>query len=191
MPLENTSKSLQDLVRPVVDEITIPTVRLGQRLHSLDDNQYASDSAMAKLYAKTKLGVVQILVGQDSQPHGSGFFVDKDGKILTAFHCVELYDSVQIKTADSKVYKARVVATEPNLDLAHLQVIGAKNADFKPLKLRDKTSDLQAGDELNALGHPLELEPVYISPGSIAALPLPESRPISPLTCRGAIIFCH
>ena len=53
---------------------------------------------------------------------GSGVLISADGKILTAAHVVDLADEVQIELASGQQLVARVVASEPDADVALLQV---------------------------------------------------------------------
>jgi len=152
------------------DSVTIPVARLGERIGIFSDTEIQSNSDLAKLYAKTKPAVVQLYT-KDHEPHGSGFFIEADGKISTAYHCVQFQDSMKVITADNKTYIAKVVSVKPSLDIAYLQVEApaGDKLNFPALKFREKTSDLREGDSLAAFGHPHESPQVYIAPGKFVS----------------------
>lgn len=54
---------------------------------------------------------------------GSGFFVDREGKIMTAYHVIDGADEIRVTMPDSAVYEARgVVAFDEGRDLAVIRV---------------------------------------------------------------------
>ena len=55
---------------------------------------------------------------------GSGIIVDKNGLILTCLHLIKDYPEVYVTifSADRKIYKADVAATDPECDLALLRI---------------------------------------------------------------------
>ena len=56
------------------------------------------------------------------QGQGSGFVIDAEGHILTNFHVVEGARQVEVTTSDKKKYKAAIVGTDPQHDLAVIQI---------------------------------------------------------------------
>jgi S1-C subfamily serine protease len=99
---------------------------------------------------------------------GSGFFVTKDGYFLTNFHVVREAGSIEIKYKNN-VYKARVIQTDTNNDLALLKVTGSS---FSALAIsRQDSADL--GDAVFTIGFPnidmQGIEPKYTD-GKISSL---------------------
>src|SRR5215218_6067864 len=82
---------------------------------------------------------------------GSGFIVSKDGYILTNNHVVEGSDQVTVRLLDRREFKAKIVGTDPNTDLAVLK-IDAKNLAAAPL---GKSSTSRVGEWVLAVGNPL------------------------------------
>jgi serine protease Do len=82
---------------------------------------------------------------------GSGFVVSKDGYILTNNHVVDGSDQVTVRLLDRREFKAKIVGTDPNTDLAVLK-IDAKNLVPAPL---GKSSATRVGEWVMAVGNPL------------------------------------
>jgi serine protease Do len=82
---------------------------------------------------------------------GSGFVVSADGYILTNNHVVDGSDQVTVRLLDRREFKAKIVGTDPNTDLAVLK-IDAKNLVPAPL---GKSSASRVGEWVLAVGNPL------------------------------------
>jgi serine protease Do len=82
---------------------------------------------------------------------GSGFVVSKDGYILTNNHVVDGSDQVTVRLLDRREFKAKIVGTDPNTDLAVLK-IDAKNLVPAPL---GNSSAARVGEWVLAVGNPL------------------------------------
>ncbi len=88
---------------------------------------------------------------QFQESSGSGFIVSKDGYILTNNHVVDGSDQVTVRLLDRREFKAKVVGTDPNTDLAVLK-IDAKNLVPAPL---GSSSTARVGEWVLAVGNPL------------------------------------
>jgi serine protease Do len=82
---------------------------------------------------------------------GSGFIVSKDGYILTNNHVVDGSDQVTVRLLDRREFKAKIIGTDPNTDLAVLK-IDAKNLVPAPL---GSSSAARVGEWVLAVGNPL------------------------------------
>ena len=87
---------------------------------------------------------------------GSGFIISEDGYLLTNNHVVEDADEIRIGTSNGRTFKAKVVGTDPSIDLALLK-IDTDGAELPTLPLGD-SSALRVGEWLIAIGNPLEFE---------------------------------
>jgi serine protease Do len=87
---------------------------------------------------------------------GSGFFVSAKGEVLTNNHVVEEADKLEIELSDGTRYQMSVVGTDPETDLALLQVEEADQV-FPFLALGD-SDGLRVGEWVMAVGNPLQLE---------------------------------
>lgn len=81
---------------------------------------------------------------------GSGVIVSPNGYILTNFHVVEAADDIQVSLNDGKTHKARVVGSDPESDLAILQI----KADKLPTITFAQAEGLRVGDVVLAIGNP-------------------------------------
>jgi serine protease Do len=88
---------------------------------------------------------------QFQEGSGSGFVVSKDGYILTNNHVVDGSDQVTVRLLDRREFKAKIVGTDPNTDLAVLK-IDAKNLVPAPL---GNSSGARVGEWVLAVGNPL------------------------------------
>ena len=82
---------------------------------------------------------------------GSGVIVSAEGYVLTNNHVVENMDEIEVATNDGRYLRARIVGTDPETDLAVLQV----KADGKlPAVTFAPTESLRVGDVVLAIGNP-------------------------------------
>ena len=85
---------------------------------------------------------------------GSGFIIDAAGHVVTNAHVVEGADQVKVKLADEREFSAKVVGRDKRLDLAVLELAGAKDLPAAALGSSDK---LRVGEYVVAIGNPFGL----------------------------------
>ncbi|WP_327414778.1 S1C family serine protease [Streptomyces sp. NBC_01233] len=100
------------------------------------------------------------------QGTGSGIVVTADGEIVTNNHVVSGAAEIQVTMSDGKKYKAAIVGTDPDKDLALIKLQGATG--LKPAKLGDSGS-VKVGDQVVAIGSPDGLTGTVTS-GIVSAL---------------------
>lgn len=81
---------------------------------------------------------------------GSGVIVSANGYILTNYHVVEAADNIQVSLNDGHTYKAKVIGSDPESDLAILQI----KADKLPAITFGQMESLRVGDVVLAIGNP-------------------------------------
>lgn len=81
---------------------------------------------------------------------GSGVIVSPNGYILTNFHVIDGADDIQVSLNDGKTYKAKVIGSDPESDLAVLQI----KADKLPAITFGQMDSLRVGDVVLAIGNP-------------------------------------
>lgn len=85
---------------------------------------------------------------------GTGFFISSDGYILTNYHIVEKAEEVIISTLQGNEYKAKIIGTDSETDLALVKV-NAKNLPFAEL---GDSAKCRTGEWVLAIGNPFRLE---------------------------------
>lgn len=97
---------------------------------------------------------------------GSGVVVSADGYILTNNHVVEGADQIEVSVNDGRKFKAEVVGTDPESDLAVLKVPG--DAKLDPITFAQPRT-LKVGDVVLAIGNPFGVGQTVTS-GIVSAL---------------------
>ena len=87
---------------------------------------------------------------------GSGFIWDTAGHIVTNNHVVSGADRITVTLSNGSSYPATLVGTDPNTDLAVIQVTGAPADSLKPITVGDSTQ-VKVGEMVVAVGNPFGL----------------------------------
>lgn len=95
---------------------------------------------------------------------GSGVIVSADGHILTSNHVIEDAEEIRVALHDGSIREATVVGTDPESDLALLQIDG----DNLPVIRFGQSDRLEVGDVTLAIGNPVGLGQA-VSQGIVSA----------------------
>ena len=138
-------------------------VPLGQLLgNQAMDSDGSEELPPSRLYQKVAPTVVTIVnqSGGKYLSHGSGFFVNQGGLVLTNYHVVQAtrpggapVEQVVV-TASGRKLPAKLVRKDPSQDLALLQVAGGEH----PFALLGDSSSLKVGQRIFIVGTPVRLE---------------------------------
>lgn len=82
---------------------------------------------------------------------GSGVIVGNEGMILTNYHVVAAADRIQVVLHDGRVIDARVIGSDPDTDIAVLQIAAR---DTPGITIAD-SNRVRIGDVVLAIGNPL------------------------------------
>jgi putative serine protease PepD len=129
-------------------------------------------NAVTAIAKKASPSVVTIDVKTSQEEvGGSGVILSDDGYVLTNNHVVTLDGAssggqIEVTTADGKLYKAKVVGTDPIVDLAVIKLQDASG--LTPIEF-DDSSKLNVGDRVVAIGAPLGLSGT-VTDGIVSAL---------------------
>jgi len=82
---------------------------------------------------------------------GSGFIIDKKGIVVTNNHVIQGAEDIIVSLNGSSEYKAKVIGTDPYMDLAVLQI--ESNEKFEPVSFGD-SDKARVGDWVVAIGNP-------------------------------------
>lgn len=146
--------------------------------------------------ARTANGAIVSIIMSNKDGHavaqGSGFFISKDGRIVTNYHVIENGSSAIVKLPDGAFYVVDgVLAFDKARDVA---VIKAHGENFRTLALGN-SDRLQVGEEVVAIGNPLSLEST-VSNGIVSGIRTAEEEsgkflqvttPISPGSSGGPL----
>jgi len=86
---------------------------------------------------------------------GSGFVISSDGEIVTNAHVVEGATDVEVRLADDRVVRARIVGVDPMTDIALLRIDPPGPLSTLPLGDSDAVA---VGDWVIAIGNPFGLD---------------------------------
>jgi serine protease Do len=102
---------------------------------------------------------------QNVPSSGSGFIVDGSGHILTNNHVVRDASDITVTLNDKRTYKATVVGTDPETDVAVIKIEGD---NLPVIKLGD-SEKIHVGDWAVAMGNPLGMLRGSVTVGIISA----------------------
>jgi serine protease Do len=105
----------------------------------------------------------------EQRASGSGVIISEDGYIVTNNHVISdgdkgIASELTVTLHNRKTYKARVIGSDPNYDLAVLKIDG----NNLPFMLYGNSDDLQLGQWVLAVGYPLSLE-TTVTAGIVSA----------------------
>jgi serine protease Do len=82
---------------------------------------------------------------------GSGFIIDSKGIVVTNNHVIQGAEDIIVSVNGAKEYTAKVIGTDPYMDLAVLQI--ETDEKFKPVRFGD-SDKARVGDWVVAIGNP-------------------------------------
>lgn len=85
--------------------------------------------------------------------YGSGVIISEDGYIVTNNHVIEGADEIEVNLNDNRTFKASVVGTDANTDLALIKIDG----DRFPVVPMGNSDELKIGEWVLAVGNPFNL----------------------------------
>jgi len=105
----------------------------------------------------------------EQRASGSGVIISEDGYIVTNNHVISdgekgIASEIAVTLHNRKTYKARVIGSDPNYDLAVLKIDG----NNLPFMLYANSDDVQLGQWVLAVGYPLSLE-TTVTAGIVSA----------------------
>lgn len=132
---------------------------------AIDLTSAADLSVKAVVHVKTKVeyasgNIFDFFFG-NSQPQyysqtlpvGSGVCVSSDGYIVTNNHVINNSENVEVTLYDKRSYPAKIIATDPSVDIALLKI----DADNLPYLSFGNSDDLRLGEWVLAVGNPFNL----------------------------------
>lgn len=100
----------------------------------------------------------------EQRASGSGVIISDDGYIVTNNHVVANADEITVTLSNKKIFKAKVIGTDPSYDLAVIKV----EASALPYLIYGNSDDVKIGQWVLAIGYPLNLE-TTVTAGIVSA----------------------
>ncbi|TLV03829.1 Do family serine endopeptidase [Dyadobacter luticola] len=91
--------------------------------------------------------------GQKAQASGSGVIINPDGYIVTNNHVIQGAETLDVTLADKRTYKAKVIGTDPNTDIALIKI----EAKDLPALSFGSSEGVKVGQWVLAVGNPFNL----------------------------------
>ena len=136
---------------------------------------FSAPSSLAPLIRAVSPGVINvltysepvegILAGRIPTATGSGFLLGPEGYVVSNHHVVKDAQWIQVRLADGRLFDAELIGSDPDTDLALLQVLDG--TDLPSVVLGD-SDRLEVGDWVVAIGNPFGLDR-SVSHGLISA----------------------
>ena len=158
LPTDTATPPPTDTPTPLPTPTPIPTDTPEPTATSLPDTTLA----LADVVERARAGVVRI---EGTTGSGSGFVVDAAGYILTNEHVISGQPRLTVVFDNGARLTATVIASDATRDIALLKVAAAGTLTVLPF-----ATEVREGDEVVALGHPLNLgESMTITKGIVSA----------------------
>lgn len=107
-----------------------------------------ADNMVTALAAPMNSVVLIHCISPDGESSGSGFFVTKDGGIITAAHVVDGAEIIIVELVDGEKFVADVTKIRVDLDCAIIDISGK---DYSALKL----AEAKLGETVRVIGAPM------------------------------------
>ena len=97
---------------------------------------------------------------------GSGVIINEKGMIITNNHVIESASAINVRLTNGHTYEAKLVATDPQSDLAILKIDPNETLSYAVL---GKSANVVTGETVIAIGNPLGLLGGTVTDGIISA----------------------
>ncbi|SDT38053.1 Trypsin-like peptidase domain-containing protein [Mucilaginibacter mallensis] len=112
------------------------------------------------LNKKAAQGATRTVVSATDRFRGTGFAITSGGLIATNYHVVNGADSVYVQNAVGKSFKAKVLYTEPQNDIAILKIVDTSFRNLGAIPYTFKKSESDLAEDVYTYGFPQD-SPVY------------------------------
>jgi S1-C subfamily serine protease len=143
--MEELRTETQFNIRELVDVISQQKTDFENEIELLKDTK----QDFSRVIENTIRGVVNVVTERAS---GSGFLIEQNGYLITNAHVISESLIIKVQTFDGKIYDAKVIGTNSEVDIAVLKIEGS----FQKLEFAD-SNKVQIGEKVIAIGNPLGL----------------------------------
>lgn len=137
-----------------IDDAEPPTI-------SASEAMAERERVFKEIYQSVSPSVVSITIaaqrgtGLQNVSSGSGFVVSNDGHIVTNYHVIARGDRIEVRMFDGTVAEATITGTDPDSDLAVIQVQDVPPERLFPVSFGDSDA-LSVGATVLAIGNPFQ-----------------------------------
>ncbi|MDB5117968.1 MAG: serine protease [Mucilaginibacter sp.] len=85
---------------------------------------------------------------------GTGFAITSDGLIATNYHVIEGVDSIHVQNADGKSFRAELLYSEPQNDIAILKIVDKSFEGLGTIPYTFKRSESDLAEPVSTYGYP-------------------------------------
>jgi serine protease Do len=128
-------------------------VRVKVEIAKPSDPQFPHEGPFDRFFRQFGIPIPDSPAPRSATALGSGFFISKDGYIVTNNHVVAKGGRLEVTADSGTTYEAKLVGADPETDLALIKVGAA--VDFAYVRLAE--SDARIGDWVLAVGNPFGL----------------------------------
>lgn len=122
-----------------------------QKIQQFGGGGFPNDPFFQYFFGQPQMPRQQELPMQEAS--GSGVIISKDGYIVTNNHVVDQSAEIEVTLNDKRTFKAKVIGTDPNTDIALIKV----EAENLPIITFGNSDSLKVGEWVLAVGNPFNL----------------------------------
>ncbi|MFO1127251.1 MAG: Do family serine endopeptidase [Rhodospirillales bacterium] len=157
-PHEAAARPVPDSFADLVEQVSPAVVQIVSRTEAVSSRSTGDEDSMDR----SQRDLLERFFGQRMAPErqgprmglGSGFIVSSDGVIVTNNHVVGDADRIDVRLRDGREFKAELIGTDPQTDLAVLRI----HADGPlPVLAWGNSDAARVGDWVVAVGNPYGL----------------------------------
>jgi serine protease Do len=127
-------------------------VKLSNKINKLDQHNKAITNSLNALQQNTHI--------DKYTGSGTGFAITSDGLIATNYHLIQGADSVYIQNTEGKSFKAKIIYTEPQNDIAILKIVDKSFEGLGTIPYIIKRGESDLAESISTYGYPYG-RPVY------------------------------
>ncbi len=164
---QNTNGLKSDISSPMENPTTVNDSNQVMRGNNSSDSEHGQSRKELSVADIIRMNKDSVVVVKTSAGIGSGFFINRDGYIVTNKHVLQSTSRTEIKTSSGKVFQIRQIVQE---DLDADLVIASTDApaqESKPVQINAGLPE--SGDKIIVIGNPLGLEQT-VSDGIVSAV---------------------
>ena len=170
--LENEIQQLQVDTQTKFNDMSTTILNQKEELISLGSQLGSMDQEFAELKATTSTdfsGIIEkaikgVVTVKTNTGQGTGFFITKDGYLITNEHVIDGATAAGIITYDGELHQVKLIGVDARMDIGLLKIEG--NYDLLDL---GNSNDISVGEKVIAIGNPLGLQ-FSVSEGIISAV---------------------